>query len=531
MAWESFVGSRYLRAKRQGSVLSIITVISVTGVALGVTALIVVLSVMGGFKKDLMEKILGTKAHIVVRAADFEQLEDPMELAEKTRKHQGVQGASPYVEAEVMVSSPTNLSGVILRGIDPDHIGQVSTLVSDMREGKLEYLRDPRPLKRELDEKRNFEMDQLLDRFDSERSEMAEIRGTDGGRKPDGGPSENGAGDAEREFEEESGMPALPHELDDEPRSDDSADGDDFGMPPLPHEVLGEADEQPEGLEADEGDMPPLPGQEEGPDDAGQLPGLIIGPELAKALQVSLGDEVNVVTPNAEMGPMGPIPRSRPFEIVGVFYSGMYEYDANYAYTAIEDANTFLSQEGATGIELRTASVNEAEFVAASLQTSLGPSIEVLDWKELNRSLFYALKLEKIAMFVVLTFIILVASFSIVAMLIMIVIEKGREIAILKSMGASNGGIMRTFVFQGLVIGVIGAVIGLCLGLAICYFLETVGFPLNSEVYYISTLPVDVDPVEVTAVVFCTIAISLLATVYPSIQAARLNPVDGLRYD
>ena len=449
-------------------------------------------------------------------------LVDAEALAATAREQLGVTGASPYIEAEVMVSSPTNLSGVILRGIDPDHIGHVSTLVKDMREGKLEYLRDPAPLQQEIREKRTMEMDLLLERLDRERKELGRLTG-DG----DAGAGGRASGDL--------GAPAVPSHLEQAtripgidaepvPEFDEPEEG---AMPLLPHQVQ-ELEEEGGG---DEPGMPPLPGLDDGANAEPQLPGLVIGPELAKSLQVELGDEVNVVTPNGGMGPMGPIPRSRPFEIVGIFYSGMYEYDANFAYTAIEDASDFLGVEGATGIELKTTSVDAAESIALALQQTLGPKIEVLDWKELNRSLFYALKLEKIAMFVVLTFIILVASFSIVAMLIMIVIEKGREIAILKSMGASNAGVMRTFVFQGLVIGSIGAAIGLVLGLAICYFLATVGFPLNSEVYYINTLPVDVDPVEVVVVVVCAIVISLLATVYPSVQAARLNPVDGLRYE
>jgi lipoprotein-releasing system permease protein len=209
----------------------------------------------------------------------------------------------------------------------------------------------------------------------------------------------------------------------------------------------------------------------------------------------------------------------------------MYEYYANYAYTSLKSAQSFLSIEGITGIELKTIDVEHAPAIAERLQAQVSKNIDVLDWQELNRSLFYALKLEKIAMFVVLTFIILVASFSIVAMLIMIVIEKGREIAILKALGATNQGIMGTFIFQGMVIGTVGAFLGLISGLGICWFLAEFGFPLNSEVYYISTLPVDVDTSEITVVVLATLVISFLATIYPSIQAARLNPVQGLRDD
>ncbi len=494
MPYETFIGLRYLMAKQRSRVLSIITLISVSGVALGVTALIVVLSVMGGFKKDLTDKILGAKAHIVIQAPDYGVLDGAEQLADDTMDFPGVVGASPFVESEVMISSPTNLSGVILRGVDIDRVGQVSDLINEITEGKLEYLRDPEPMLKELAAKRDAELDELLGRLNQERREL------------------------EKEIEKKRGTAAS-----EKPDVSGVANDAEGFMPPMFEDDVAEEEE--------DGGMPSIFDEEAEEPAKQRLPGLIIGPELAKSLQVKLGDEVNVITPRGDMGPMGPLPRSRPFRIVAIFYSGMYEYDANFAYTALDDAADFLSLEGATGIELKTVDVNISVGIAAELQDKFGPSVQVLDWQEMNQSLFFALKLEKIAMFVVLTFIILVASFSIVAMLIMIVIEKGREIAILKSMGASNGGIMRTFMFQGTVIGVVGALLGLILGLGICYFLKTVGMPLDSEVYYISTLPVEVNPLEVVVILVSTIIISLLATLYPSYQAARLRPVEGLRYD
>lgn len=518
-------------AKRRSSVLSIITVISITGVALGVTALIVVLSVMGGFKKDLKEKIIGTKAHIVIQSPDGEPLEDSKTVVDKVKREPGVIGASPFVEAEVMVSSPTNLSGVILRGIEPEHVGSVSKLEENIEKGSLEYLLDDSRMDAELEKERSEELAELLAKVRKERDELENERDAGPARAIEEGASEpnevigpNGETVKLPSIGEDVGKAADENENESEGEF-----GDEGFMRPM-FEEESETGESPDSGEVGEmGEMPSMFEEESEEDEKVNLPGLIIGRELARSLQVHMGQEVNVVTPNGEMGPMGPIPRSRPFKIVGVFYSGMYEYDANYAYTAIEDSRDFLNVKGVTGIEIKTDNVEKAPLVAQALQKMLGPAIEVLDWQQLNRSLFYALKLEKIAMFVVLTFIILVASFSIVAMLIMIVIEKGREIAILKAVGATNAGVMRTFIFQGTVIGIVGAAIGLILGLGICYFLSEYGFPLNSEVYYISTLPVDVDPVEIVMVVIAAIVISFLATIYPSIQAARLNPVEGLR--
>ncbi|MFU8807179.1 MAG: ABC transporter permease, partial [Bradymonadaceae bacterium] len=413
MAYESFVGLRYLMAKQRSRVVSIITLISISGVALGVTALIVVLSVMGGFKKDLTDKILGAKAHIIIEAADYQALDDASGLAEEAMGFKGVLGASPFIESEVMVSSPTNLSGVVLRGVDIDRVGQVSDLVREITEGKLEYLRDPALLLEEVRSKRSEELDTLLGKLGQERRELQD--------RIDAKRGESAPEDDKRD---EGFMPPM---FGDEEETDE-----EIGfMPPMFGEDAGE------DAGHDDSEMPGF--EDRGSSESRAIPGLLIGPELAKSLQVRLGDEVNVVTPRGEIGPMGPIPRSRPFRIVGIFYSGMYEYDANFAYTALEDATDFLDEGGATGIEIKTYDVDASVGIARLMQESMGDGLRVLDWQELNRSLFFALKLEKIAMFVVLTFIILVASFSIVAMLIMIVIEKGREIAILKSMGATDG--------------------------------------------------------------------------------------------
>jgi lipoprotein-releasing system permease protein len=526
MRYELFIGLRYLMAKRRASVVSIITMISVSGVALGVTALIVVLSVMGGFKKDLMQKILGTKAHIVVRGVELSPIPEPLDVIEQVSQVKGVIGASAYIEHEGMASSPSGLSGVIIRGIMPDRVGQVSSLPTDVQPGgSIDYLYDDKPLTKAMEAQRTKELDDLLERLNRERGEADAMRRDKLEVRPI---------DPDEPLPPGLGEPSMPSELPGVAELFKEAD------PREPAEVVVASGPGPQLEEADA--IPALPGEETGEmpsmfdDEEGDEPaprrkveGVLVGKELAKSLGVGLGDEINVITPNGDMGPMGRMPRSRPFRVVGLFYSGMYEYDANYIYMRFDVAKEFMKAEGATGIELKTEDVERAVKIARGVEALLGEKLEVLDWQQLNSSLFYALKLEKIAMFVVLTFIILVASFSIVAMLIMIVIEKGREIAVLKAIGATDAAIMRTFVIQGTIIGTVGAALGLVMGLVICWLLAVVGFPLNSEVYYISTLPVAVDAEEVVMVVIAAVLISMLATIYPSWQAARLKPVEGLR--
>jgi lipoprotein-releasing system permease protein len=249
-------------------------------------------------------------------------------------------------------------------------------------------------------------------------------------------------------------------------------------------------------------------------------------------LRVYMGSDVDVACPMCGVGPTGPIPKMRPFRVAGHFYTGMYEFDSKLAYAALADVQRFLGMQGeVTGIEIRTATPEHARDVAAAIAGQLGPEYEVRTWEELNKSLFMALKLEKIAMFVVLTFIALVASFSIVSNLIMLVTEKGREIAILKSMGARDAAILRVFIAEGLYIGLLGLALGLAWGIGSCLLISRFGLPLDPDVYYIQKLPVVMRGGEIASVALAALGLCCLATLYPAYLASRLRPVAGLRYE
>jgi lipoprotein-releasing system permease protein len=266
----------------------------------------------------------------------------------------------------------------------------------------------------------------------------------------------------------------------------------------------------------------------------GGLPGIILGRELASNLGVFVGDKVNVISPVGEIGPMGMLPRVRQFRVAAIFEIGMFEYDANLVLTGMEAAQEFfgLGKDEITGVQLKLDDIYKAAPVREDLQKKLGFPFQVMDWMQMNKNLFSALKLEKFAMFVILILIILVASFNIISNLIMNVLEKSREIAILKAMGATSRGIMAVFMMQGLFIGLIGTAIGISGGYALGYILNRYELiKLPADVYYLSHLPVMMKLSDFVAVSLSAIIISFLSTLYPAWQAAKLNPVEPLRYE
>jgi lipoprotein-releasing system permease protein len=418
MRYEWFIGLRYLKAKGKQTFISIITVISIAGVTVGVMALIVVLSVMSGFETTLKEKILGTQAHLVLLKASQEGMDDYEEVAKKVEQVKGVVSAAPFIFNQVMLSSESNVSGVVLKGIDPDRVGKVTELAHNVKAGRLQDLRT-----------------------------------------------------------------------------------------------------------VQEGD----------------LPGILLGVELAKHLSVSINDTLQVISPLGTMTPMGMLPKMKRFRVKGIFQSGMYEYDNTLAYVSLESAQRFFSMgPRVTGIEIKTDDIYHVKGIGKEVRQKMGFPFWTKDWMEMNRNLFAALRLEKIAMFIILVLIVLVAAFNIISTLIMVVMEKNKDIAILKSMGVPSKGVLKIFIIEGLVIGFVGTILGTILGLGAAFNLEKItGFVENlfgfkilaSDVYYIDKLPSQVNPLDVGLIVITAILISLLATLYPSWRASKLDPAEALRYE
>ncbi len=289
-----------------------------------------------------------------------------------------------------------------------------------------------------------------------------------------------------------------------------------------------------------EGDLKDL--SSPGPTPDGQANhGIVIGKELAGMLGVSMGDPVNVVSPIGRITPLGMIPKMTRFHVVGIFDAGLYEYDTGLAYISLKEAQRFFDlKDRVTGIEVKIDNIYAAGRVRSAIQKVLGPGFWARDWMQMNRNLFSALRLEKITMFIILSLIVLVGALNIISTLTMVVMEKGKEIAILKSMGATRKSIMRIFMVEGVVIGVVGTVTGCLLGLSVALNLESiVGFfenlfhfkIIDSSVYYIDKLPSRVEPLDVILVVTISCLISLLSTLYPSYKASKLDPVDAIRYE
>ncbi|WP_338868846.1 ABC transporter permease [Myxococcus stipitatus] len=415
------------------------TALSVGGVGVGVMALIITLSVMSGFEAELQRKILGTNAHAVVSkyAGDMAEYAQVMD---DVRQVPGVVGQTPFIISQVMIVSEGNVDGVIIKGIDPATVGDVTDLPKNIEDGgSLDTLISP---------------EKIVPR----------------GSPDDAHPDANGGGEASPHHSGAPGKNAV-------------------------------------------------------------LPGIILGRELAASLRVKVGDWVNVISPlGLEMGATMPTPKSRAFRVASIFYSGMYEYDSKFVYILLKEAQDFFAIAGATGIELKVADIDDARRVSAQVAKALGGyPYRVRDWGAMNKNLFSALSLQKLVMGIILSIIIIVAAGLIVATVIMLVLEKRKEISVLKALGVPDGGIVKIFLAEGLQIGVAGGFIGLLSGLSWCVFIEKVGIKLDAEVYFMPELPVRVEPVQTVLAVLIAVLVTYLASIYPALKASSVEPVEGLK--
>jgi len=410
---ELFIGLRYTRARRRNQFVSFISLSSMLGIALGVTALITVLSVMNGFEKELRERILGMVSHATVTTFEGGMGEWP-EVAEEARRHPRVLGAAPFVHGEVMITRGGEVSGTMVRGVLPELEGDVSKVMDNIVTGSGEAL-------------------------------------------------EEGA------FR------------------------------------------------------------------------IILGSALARMMGVGVGDMVTVVTPEARATVAGIVPRIKRFEVAGTFHVGMYEYDRGLALMHIGDAATILRMgEGVSGLRLQFDDLMAAPRLGRELSLTLDGNYRVRDWTREHANFFRAVQTEKTVMFVILTLIIAVAAFNIVSTLVMVVNEKRADIAILRTLGASPGTIMRIFVIQGAIIGVFGTIVGTIGGVLLALNVENIVPAIESllghqflaaDVYYISDLPSDMRWSDVLRISSVALVLSLLATLYPAWRASRTEPAEALRYE
>ncbi len=407
--YEIFVSLRYLKTKKRYGTVSLNTFISIAGVVIGVATSIITLSVMTGFQGYFRDKILSAIPHIVIMEYSGIGIKDQKALQDKIAQVPHVMATTPFTISQAMLTVQDRVQGVVVRGIDPQSEGMVTSLGKNMKEGSLSALDEP-------------------------------------GRK---------------------------------------------------------------------------------------LAGIIIGEDLARKFGAVLGDTITMVNPIGEETAMGVVPKMRKFELVGIFDAGMYDYNTSFAYVSIPDAQKFFDMPGrVSGIEARVDEIYNADRISEQIRSAAGYPYYTRNWIEMNKNFFSALKLEKIGMSLILIVIIIVASFNIIGTLTMSVMEKSREIAILKSMGASSRGIMRIFMFAGLVIGSVGTAIGALIGYsAVSVITRTGVISLPKDVYQVSHLPLSITGVDILFICATAMGISFLATLYPSWQAAKQDPVEVLRYE
>lgn len=524
---------RYMASKKQ-SFISMGTFFAVLGVALGVAGLATAMSVTGGFRKEFRDKVLGVNAHVLVlkRSSYFGEYRELMKEMEKVP---GVTGVAPFTINPMMVTrGDRTATGVLLKGVDPARVKDVLDLPKHMTEGNLDGLRlaGAKPPTSRRDSSPTMPGSDLVIKGDVP-VEDADADGT--GKELADKPSED---------EEVDPFDAIPGEL-----------LDTLGLD-AEDEALETEEEVAEkgGLKLEEGapvgSIVPDGGYEsELPDDdflpedinadpcakgSAALPGIVIGKTLGEDLRAGIGDCVQVTSPTIGFSFSRDsirAPVAKQFRVTGIFYAGFDQYDAKLVYTDLYEAQQFADAgDSVTGLEMRVSDIDDARNIARNIDKQLESGLHyTMDWEELNHGLFTALRIQQILMSAVLALIIVVAAFTVIATLIMVVLDKKKEIAVLKAMGAADSAILRSFLYQGMIIGAVGGFVGLAMALIVCKLLIVYAIPLDPKVYFISHLPVDMQPTDLALVGVFAVVVCLLATAWPALHAARLRPAEAFR--
>jgi lipoprotein-releasing system permease protein len=552
MGYSFTVALRYLASKKR-KMVSTSTALAIGGVTLGVAALTIVVSVTSGFQEQFRDKVLGVNAHVLVLkySIDFREYRDVMKELEHVP---GVVGVAPFVINPMMVThGDRTATGVLLKGVDPVAMPNVLHLPQDVVEGSLAGLRraDARPPERHFDPLRD-ELDRPhAERPDAGSASLLEImrqevedelhRADAGAPAADAPPPD---AHTRSPGERVAGAPPPPQPV--KPATHTALVAHDAH----PAHRKGPArDNVPEAALA--GDVTPIGGyKSQLPDDdfvpdaidpdpcksaerVLQLPGIVVGRTLAKQLGVGLGDCVQVTSPQIGLsfGSGARPPIAKQFRVIAVFEAGFDQYDSKLVYTDLYEAQAFYEYgDSVTGVEMRVDDIDHAHKIGQAIDKLLSNGIyHTLDWRELNHGLFTALLIQKLGMSMVLGLIVIIAACTLIATLIMVVLEKKKEIALLKALGAKDEAILRIFIYQGAIIGLLGTTLGVSIGWVSCRFLLAYGFPLDPKVYFISHLPISMHPLDFIEPAVGAMVICLIATILPAVYAAALRPADGLR--
>ena len=482
MRFELFIARRYLRPKRRQAFIGIITAISVAGVAAGVASLVVALAINNGFRQDLQQRLLGSTSHISLQRVADDGIKDWPSVMDRLAKQPHVVAAAPAIFEQVLVSRGPRARGAVLKGMIPKYERRVGDLLGSVVEGSADALE-------ESDQNPHVSQNQR-DPSTSSGQAMGHPQSEDSGEKP--------------HFSQNQGE--MGHPKPSTPAT--TADGASAGT---------QSPDSLESVQARVAAMPPI----------------VLGQDMADNLGATVASVVTLVSPQGELTPFGTVPKYTRFRVVGIFHSGFYDYDSSWAFTRLSDAQRLFGLSDLISvIEFKVDDLDQADAIAHEIEDAAGKGFMATNTLKQNSALFKALKTERLITFITIGLIVFVAALNILISLIMMVMEKTKDIAVLMSMGTRKAQVRNVFIAQGVLIGVIGTAIGLVLGYALSYAGGHYHvIHLSPEVYSIDYVPFAPRMVDGAWVAVFALIVSFVATLYPSWSAARVLPAEALRYE